>query len=112
MSPSFINIKIVYFQDDEGSCSSDSDDDVIDLDRDVTVSNEMSKYFGAMKQELSASNVRDGASGEEGPEEWDKPLDVDSQLLKNLLESYQSQDGLAGPTSTLLEPLGLKFNKK
>jgi hypothetical protein len=72
----------------------------------------MSEYFGAMKQELSASNVRDGASHGEGPEDWDKPLDVDSQLLKNLLESYQSQDGLAGPTSTLLEPLGLKFKKK
>ncbi len=88
------------------SDDNEEDDAVIDLDRDV-VSSEMSDYFGQMKHELQGTNVQD----EEGPEEWDKPLDVDSKLLKNLLESFQSQDGAAGPTSTLLEPLGIKLNK-
>jgi hypothetical protein len=43
--------------------------------------------------------------------EWSRPLDVDGKLLNNLLESFRSQDGAAGPTTTLLNPLGLKLDK-
>ncbi len=115
--------------------SSDDDDngDIIDLDRE-TVSKEMSDYFGQMNNELRGTNVTEdrrvgsgsgpgpgrvpgsgpgpGPEDDEDDEDWDRPLDVDAQLLKNLLESYQSQDGSAGPTSTLLEPLGIKMKKK
>jgi len=115
--------------DDDGSGSGD----IIDLDRE-TVSKEMSDYFGQMNNELRGTNVTEdrrvgpgrvpgsGPGPVSGPgqddddedddEDWDRPLDVDAQLLKNLLESYQSQDGSAGPTSTLLEPLGIKMKKK
>jgi hypothetical protein len=111
--------------DEDGSGSGD----IIDLDRE-TVSKEMSDYFGQMKNELRGTNVSEdrrvgsgrvpgfgpvpgsGPDDDEDDEDWDRPLDVDAQLLKNLLESYQSQDGSAGPTSTLLEPLGIKMKKK
>jgi hypothetical protein len=108
------------------SSDDDDDGDIIDLDREM-VSKEMSDYFGQMNNELRGTNVTEDrrvgpGSGpgfgpgpeddEDDDEDWDRPLDVDAQLLKNLLESYQSQDGSAGPTSTLLEPLGIKMKKK
>jgi hypothetical protein len=113
----------------DSSDDDDDDGDIIDLDRE-TVSKEMSDYFGQMNNELRGTNVSEdrrvgsgrvpgfgpvsgsGPDDDEDDEDWDRPLDVDAQLLKNLLESYQSQDGSAGPTSTLLEPLGIKIKKK
>ncbi|XP_032805421.2 protein ecdysoneless homolog isoform X1 [Petromyzon marinus] len=38
-----------------------------------------------------------------------RPVDVDLNLVKNLLESFSSQDGLAGPASTLLHSMGLRL---
>ena len=113
------NKRHFVYQDHEGGAdvsSDDSDDDandVIDLDRE-RVSKEMSDYFGDMKNELRGTNVSEdrGVNPDGDDQDWDRPLDVDSQLLKNLLESYQGQDGAGGPTSTLLEPLGIKLNKK
>jgi hypothetical protein len=92
-----------FSQDAEASSSDEDADDVVDLDRE-TATGAMSDYFGAMTQEL-----RETAVGE--AEDWSRPLDVDANLLKNLLASYQSQDGSAGPATTLLEPLGIKLKK-
>ena len=36
-----------------------------------------------------------------------QPVDVDFNLIKNLLESYTSQEGGAGPTSNILQSLGV-----
>ena len=36
-----------------------------------------------------------------------RPVDLDLNLVKNLLESYSSQHGLAGPVSNLLGTMGL-----
>ncbi|XP_006812072.1 protein ecdysoneless homolog [Saccoglossus kowalevskii] len=46
--------------------------------------------------------------GSEEPEDI-PAVDVDVNLLKNLLESYSSQQGLAGPTSNLLHSMGMKL---
>ncbi|TPX37482.1 hypothetical protein SmJEL517_g00703 [Synchytrium microbalum] len=35
------------------------------------------------------------------------PIDMDVNLVKNMLESFQAQDGLPGPTSTLFESMGV-----
>ena len=45
------------------------------------------------------------------PEEGSSPLpvDVDFNLVKNLLESYTSQEGGAGPASNLLHSLGINL---
>lgn len=36
-----------------------------------------------------------------------KPVDIDFNLVKNLLESYTSQEGGAGPTSNILQSMGI-----
>lgn len=38
-----------------------------------------------------------------------KPVDVDMNLVKNLLESTASQAGLSGPASNILRSMGLNF---
>jgi hypothetical protein len=35
------------------------------------------------------------------------PVDIDKNLLKNILESYVSQDGASGPAANLLREMGL-----
>lgn len=37
------------------------------------------------------------------------PVDVDMNLVKNLLDSYSSQEGLSGPASNLLGLMGLRL---
>lgn len=36
-----------------------------------------------------------------------QPVDIDLNALKNILESFQSQMGAAGPASNLLGPMGI-----
>ncbi len=43
------------------------------------------------------------------PAEDYKPVDVDMNLVKHLLESTVSQGGLSGPASNLLRSMGLSF---
>lgn len=38
-----------------------------------------------------------------------KPVDIDFNLVKNLLESYTSQEGGAGPASNILQSMGIKI---
>ena len=37
------------------------------------------------------------------------PVDVDLNLVSNILESYSSQAGLAGPASNLLQSMGVQL---
>ena len=56
------------------------------------------------------SQVDEEAETEEGAEEVGgalQPVDVDFNLVKNLLESYSSQGGVAGPASNILQSLGI-----
>ena len=41
-----------------------------------------------------------------------KPVDIDFNLVKNLLESYTSQEGGAGPTSNILQSMGIKMPER
>lgn len=38
-----------------------------------------------------------------------EPVDIDMNALKNILESYQSQMGGAGPASNMLGPMGIRL---
>lgn len=49
------------------------------------------------------------AEGEEPGDEDYRPVDVDMNLVKHLLESTVSQGGLSGPASNLLRSMGLSF---
>ena len=37
------------------------------------------------------------------------PVDVDMTVVKNLLDSYSAQDGAAGPTTNILNSMGVKI---
>ena len=93
--------KVLQIQDESDEELSDED---VDFDQDFE--GEMKSYFGQMSEELQGSKVT------EDDNDWTKPLDIDSRMLANLMESYNSQGGLPGPASTLLEDLGFDLRKE
>ncbi|KAM5140819.1 protein ecdysoneless homolog [Mantella aurantiaca] len=83
------------------------------LDRELAHTN-IGKSFANPKNEHEASHPEhqegnDSNSEEEPcPEESGlAPVDVDLNLVTNILESYSSQSGLAGPASNLLQSMGV-----
>ncbi|KAI8897892.1 SGT1 protein-domain-containing protein [Globomyces pollinis-pini] len=73
--------------------------------------------MAAMDRELSNTHLgqdferqRPDAEEEDDDEDY-APVDVDGTLIKNLLESFKSQEGFAGPVSNILGSLGLKLPK-
>lgn len=44
-------------------------------------------------------------------EEGLTPVNIDMAALANILESYQSQDGPSGPSSNLLQSVGIDLSK-
>jgi hypothetical protein len=75
---------------------------------------DMKQYMDQMDRELSQTKVGQTferksaplASLEEEEDEY-KPVDVDMNTLKNILESLKSQSGQAGPSSNLLHSMGM-----
>ncbi|CAL9244966.1 unnamed protein product [Arabidopsis halleri] len=117
----------------EGS-SMDMDFDDFEDDSEGEESNEDAKesfkesYYGAMNEELKNSTLEKSfehvnqqhsskqkeesskTSDEKDDDEF-TPVDADFNLVKNLLESYSSQEGLPGPASNLLGLMGLQLPK-
>lgn len=63
---------------------------------------------------LQASSVEAATSESAGPDSGAEdavlaPVDVDMNLVANLLESYSAQAGLAGPTSNILQSMGVNL---
>lgn len=63
---------------------------------------------------LQASSVEAATSESAGPDSGAKdaelaPVDLDMNLVANLLESYSAQAGLAGPTSNILQSMGVNL---
>ncbi|CAN4126782.1 unnamed protein product [Withania somnifera] len=70
----------------------------------TTLSNTFVRANGeSVKKDEGTSNAT------ESMEEEFTPVDVDFNLVKNLLESFSSQDGLPGPASNLLGLMGLQL---
>ncbi|CAI2171851.1 14211_t:CDS:10 [Funneliformis geosporum] len=83
---------------------------------------DMNEYMQAMEAELSTSKISESfihssneekgrvsstkKDEEESDEELYKPVDVDLNLVKNLLESFKSQEGLPGPFGNIINRLG------
>lgn len=94
--------------------ATDSDDDEAGF---------MHAYDDVLAEELSSSRVGNilQSAPEEGDHQGDqagagagssndvKPLDLDTNLVRNLLQSYTAQQGLAGPASNLAGLLGLNL---
>uniref|UniRef100_A0A5F9C518 Ecdysoneless cell cycle regulator n=1 Tax=Oryctolagus cuniculus TaxID=9986 RepID=A0A5F9C518_RABIT len=70
------------------------------------------KSFTTRKQAEPASQTTDNNSDEEDSGAGEPvlaPVDVDLNLVSNILESYNSQAGLAGPASNLLHSMGVQL---
>ncbi|CAN8264243.1 unnamed protein product [Cochlearia groenlandica] len=119
--------------DSDGSEGSSMDMDFDDFEDDDSEGEEpneeaketfMESYSGAMNEELKNSTLgrsfehvnqhsskpNEESSKSSGDDEF-KPIDADFNLVKNLLESYSSQQGLPGPASNLLGLMGLHLPK-
>lgn len=103
--------------DDSWDLESDSDmsafGDEPDIELESNESNLMEKYMNEMDKELAKTTIGDSfhkksgrLEGFDDVEEF-KPVDIDMNALKNVLESYQAQLGEAGPASNMLGPMGV-----
>lgn len=91
------------------------------MDRMKTYLNQMDKELAStdvglsFERELPPAAASNGRSTKTADDDVDnetdefQPVSIDLTLLKNLLESYNSQQGLPGPTSTLLQSMGIAF---
>ncbi|NXQ00203.1 ECD protein, partial [Vidua macroura] len=82
-----------------------------EMDRELAQTN-VGKSFTTQKR--GASSVEAAPSERAGPDCGAEdaelaPVDVDMNLVANLLESYSAQAGLAGPTSNILQSLGVNL---
>ncbi|NXB73169.1 ECD protein, partial [Donacobius atricapilla] len=82
-----------------------------EMDRELAQTN-VGKSFTTQKR--GASSVEAATSGSAGPDSGAEdaelaPVDVDMNLVANLLESYSAQAGLAGPTSNILQSMGVNL---
>ncbi|KAI8801641.1 SGT1 protein-domain-containing protein [Cladochytrium replicatum] len=102
----------------------------VEVNSEEEVYEDMNAVMEAMDAELSATKLgndfvragsmfvdaEEGADGHYRPDSTDeseiKPVDIDLNLVKNLLESFSSQEGLPGPASNLLASLGLKISRE
>ncbi|NXB33479.1 ECD protein, partial [Eulacestoma nigropectus] len=80
-----------------------------EMDRELAQTN-VGKSFTTQKR--GASSVEAATSERAGPDSGAEdaelaPVDVDMNLVANLLESYSAQAGLAGPTSNILQSMGV-----
>uniref|UniRef100_A0A8C8BUY9 Ecdysoneless cell cycle regulator n=1 Tax=Otus sunia TaxID=257818 RepID=A0A8C8BUY9_9STRI len=74
-----------------------------EMDRELAHTN-VGKSFTAQKKGVSIAGPDSGAEDTELT-----PIDVDMNLVANLLESYSAQSGLAGPTSNILQSMGVRL---
>ncbi|KAF5269988.1 hypothetical protein FQR65_LT05787 [Abscondita terminalis] len=105
--------------DDTWDLDSDSDMSAYGDDREVSfegcedVKNKMEDYMMQMDEELAKTTI--GQSFQKIEKRSDvfddvetfRPVDIDMNALKNVLESYQAQMGEAGPASNMLGPMGM-----
>ena len=83
--------------------SDDSDEEEIDDDEDPVIVDYMSRLDAEVGQ---------GVQGREDLPDQARPLEVDSAVLANLLASYSAEVGLSGPTSSILNTLGINPGQK
>ncbi|KFQ87166.1 Protein SGT1, partial [Phoenicopterus ruber ruber] len=78
-----------------------------EMDRELACTN-VGKSFTAQKKGAVKATTSQNAGPDSGVEDPElTPVDVDMNLVANLLESYSAQSGLAGPTSNILQSMGV-----
>lgn len=118
--------------DSHSDSMSDFDEENIERNIDMLTNSNTDKftasYMEQMDRELAATTIgssfktKPGASNanandgdDEDDEDFDdiesfEPVDIDVNAMKNLAESYKAQFGNHGPTSSLLNTLGMRLN--
>lgn len=71
-------------------------------------SSTLTKSFVRANEEPSKTNKGASSSTQDTDEDF-TPVDVDVNLMKSLLDSFSSQEGLPGPASNLLGLMGLRL---
>jgi len=67
------------------------------------------------RQKITKGKMATGDSDEDEDEEEDnnyKPVQLDLNLVQNLLDSFEAQEGTVGPTTSILKTLGQRLPKK
>lgn len=108
--------------DSHSDSMSDFDEENIERDM-MSKSNvaAISAYMEQMDRELAATTIgssfkcKPNESNLDDDEDFDdvesfEPVDIDCNALKNLAESYKAQYGNHGPTTSLLNSLGMRLN--
>ncbi|KAK9874394.1 hypothetical protein WA026_002741 [Henosepilachna vigintioctopunctata] len=97
----------------------ESDSGMSDYEDDIFVKNnsieesktQMTTYMDEMDKELAQTTIGESFIKKNGENFEDvenfRPVDIDMNALKNILESYKSQLGEAGPSSNMLGPMGV-----
>ncbi|XP_063701385.1 protein ecdysoneless [Culicoides brevitarsis] len=119
------NLLDIVIPEDDWDSNSDMDD--YDTDEELEKSfNKMDSginksdfeyYFKEMDKELAETTI--GASFDKVKDDKDdfddienfQPVDINTNTVKNMVESYKAQMGNSGPASTLLNTLGVDFSE-
>ncbi|BFZ60680.1 hypothetical protein YB2330_001722 [Saitoella coloradoensis] len=95
-------------EDAEGDGKGDKEDGKVRFeDVDDKEEESMQDIMDAMDAELAGTNVGQTFATDE--DEADSEVDIDFNLAKNMLESFKSQGGLAGPGGNLLARMGISL---
>lgn len=110
-------LNFVIPEDDSWDLDTDSDMSDYDVDENGKngESNKMQELMDAMDRELAKTTIGESFvknNDTEGFEDIEafKPVDIDMNALQNILESYKSQLGEAGPSSNMLGPMGIQLH--
>lgn len=111
-------LNLVIPEDDNWGSDSDMSD-YGDEEADVDIKKKMEEYIKEMDRELASTTIGESfvAANTSTEDKFDdvesfKPVDIDKNALKNILESYRSQMGEAGPSSNMLGPMGVHLDAK
>ncbi|KAI9209446.1 SGT1 protein-domain-containing protein [Polychytrium aggregatum] len=123
--------QIIVERDSDDEDDSDEEQEDEDLHSDpalaASIDAEMKQYMESMDHELHQTKLgkdfekqattvveadaNDQLSGSADDEEEFRPVDLDVNLIKNLLMSFESQQGLSGPGGSILSSLGITLPK-
>jgi len=98
--------------DIETSDDDDSENSEVDLmnDSSENMDSEWKEYSHQINSELLDAKIL-STEADEGPieslDEIDRPINIDTRVFKNILESYKSESSIPGPASTMLQSLGI-----
>ncbi|KAL1518015.1 hypothetical protein ABEB36_001701 [Hypothenemus hampei] len=107
-------------EDDSWDLDSDSDMDEYEDENDSTEPDaskktKLQEYMDQMDVELASTTIGQSFQKKSSEDQFDdienfQPVDIDVNALKNILESYKAQLGEAGPSTTMLGPMGVHLD--